>query len=181
LRGEIAKMTRLAHSGRSKDEEQYRARQGELQDLTRRLVAAQTGAAVAPVGDNAPSNPSAYPNLPADSIYREAWSDSKDRLAAAGITIEQSRILGQAVLAAEQEGQERAAAAVAQRRSDTKRALAKAYGNGWERDVQRGNQRARELLPDGGARELFGEQLADGSILGDHEMICRLFIELARQ
>jgi hypothetical protein len=144
------------------------------------LVQAQGGGAVATTADNAPSDPSSYPNLPTDSIYREAWSDSKDQLAAAGITVEQSRILGQAVLRAEQEGQERAAAAAQQRRADTERALASAYGSRWRDDVRRGNEYARTMLPDGGARDLFAERLADGSTLGDHEMICKLMIELAR-
>jgi hypothetical protein len=181
LKDQISEITKLAHTGRDRDERAYRARQGELQSLMRQLVAARGGQAVATVGDNAPSDPSSYPNLPVDSVYREAWSDAKDQLAQAGITVEQSRILGQAVLRAEQEGQERAAAAVQQRREDTKRSLARLYGSGWEREVAAGNQKARELLPGGAARELFAERLADGSILGDHEMIARLLIELARQ
>jgi hypothetical protein len=59
--------------------------------------------------------------------------------------------------------------------------LARAYGSNWRSDVKRGNEIARTLLPDGGARDLFAARLADGSILGDHEMICKLMIELARQ
>ena len=47
IRAQISKITRLAHSGKSKDEEQYRERQGELQGLMRQLVAAQGGGAVA--------------------------------------------------------------------------------------------------------------------------------------
>ena len=180
IRAQISKITRLAHSGKAKDEEQYRERQGELQGLMRQLVAAQGGGSVATT-DAAPSSPAAYGNLPVDSVYREAWSDAKPALQEAGITTEQARLLGQAVLRAEMEGQERAAAAVQQRRADTKRSLSRLYGSGWERDVKRGNDRARELLPDGAAKQLFSEQLADGSILGDHEMICRLMIELARQ
>jgi hypothetical protein len=110
LRGEIAKITRLAHTGKEKDERAYVARQGELRNLMAQLVAAQGGGAVAPTAD-VPSRPEGYPNLPTDSVYREAWADARPALQDAGISQEQARLLGQAVLRAEQEGQQRAAAA----------------------------------------------------------------------
>jgi hypothetical protein len=102
-------------------------------------------------------------------------------LADVGLSPVQVQQLGQIVLKRELETRQQVEAAVHQRQVDTRRSLAKLYGSAFEREVAAGNQKARQLLPEGAARELFSTRLADGSVLGDHELICRLMIELARQ
>ena len=58
LKGQISAITKLAHTGREKDEHAYRARQGELHSLMAQLVAARGGGAVTTTGDAAIADPS---------------------------------------------------------------------------------------------------------------------------
>ena len=180
LRSKIAAITKLAHTGKERDERAYVARQGELRGLMEQLVQAQ-GGAVATTGDAPISDPSQLKNLPRNSQWRDAWADSKAELADVGITPAQAEMLGQIVLRRELESRQAVEAAIQQRRSDSERALANAYGSRWRDEVRRGNDYAKTMLPDGAAKQLFAERLADGSVLGDHVLIAKLMIELARQ
>jgi hypothetical protein len=162
----------------------YSALQPELMELMERktelLNGGRSSRAAATRGSDVPASAAQYPNLPADSDSRDAWSAAKSELQQAGITVEQSRVLGRLVLQAELDAAERRDAAVAERHAAGKRELARAYGADWRRDVTAGNERARALLPNGQARELFLLRLEDGSLLGDHHLTARLFIEMAR-
>lgn len=206
----IKAITALAHSRVPKEQDEYERLQPDLYRLiaerealrrgTKKAAAKEAPASVPKAGASKadveafhrdiglpPESPLDYPGLPDDGRPAELmaenshlWLRALPKLHRAGITMKQAGALGAILREAETDLAAYHVEYAQQRHQNSERELKRRYGANYSADVDRAKVYVRQLLPNGGSRDLCALLLADGSVLGDHPLFCRLLIEFGR-